>query len=566
MTFTDLQLEANYILSTDQSWRKKFGQVFTPLEIASLMVKWVTANLSGGSLLDPALGLGIFFRELANQLATQPVSEAENQETADLANQLASYKASGISKRFKLDGYEIDTNLAALTETVFAGLNIALNCQKEDFLLAEVEKKYDGIICNPPYIHFQEYKYSATLREDFTRLYGLEMNKLSNIYVPFLIKALSLLKPGGRAAFIVPSEFLNADYGTTIKDYLLKSRLLTHLIVFHPTVQLFPGFLTTSAILLFQNGQSDKLLRIVNVSHLDELPAVEQYLSGGASVRSSGLELKAYPYSSLNPDVKWKHYYSDLKINLHLEKKNHLAQFHKFANVRRGIATGANEFFTLSWSDAQKWGIDARYLSPCLTRASQLKHTIFEESDFAELKAKDRKVFLLNLTDQTLDEPIRNYIRWGEEQGFHTRFLTSNRRLWYSMEALVPADLLVKTFGREHAVFVQNNTDVLNLTCFHGIYLNPLGLQYREAIFLYLQTDLARETFEGQKRDYGSGLGKFEPNDIKQANIVDFTVISPADLLVIKQVYEKYIKIYSSALEDCAQLIQQAEQVFWKYW
>lgn len=554
MCYDQSYMENYYINKTSSHWRKQFGQVFTPPIIARLMIHWICDRVKAGRILDPALGLGIFFRELA------------------LLNNSSSSQTTVPSSTYQCIGYEIDPSLSELLNEIITTGQIPFTYYLEDFLLTEISEPFDGIVCNPPYIHFQDYKHSLTLIQEFNQRYGLEMNGFSNIYVLFLIKALHLLKPGGRAAFIIPSEFLNADYGISIKECLLRSGALRKLIIFDPTIQLFPGFLTTSAILLFEREQvssntdqaESSLLDILTVSKLDDLEAVDHYLfTGGISPE---LKLRSYSYDQLNPGVKWKQYYSEMKIHLHLEGKPHLVPFQQFANTRRGIATGANEFFTLSLDDLNRYKIKREYVSPCLSRASQAQYALFGEREFTELAMAGKKVFLLNVCSAEADESVQAYLRFGEEQGYHTRYLTRNRQPWYSMEPVRPADLLVKTFGRMGAFFIENQSKALHLTCFHGVYFNPLGEQYKEAIFLYLLTDLAREIFEGQKREYGSGLGKFEPNDIKHAKVLDFTRIGTDDLVLLHQLYYAYCSRYRAPRQELTDLLRQAEQIFYHYW
>jgi adenine-specific DNA-methyltransferase len=338
---------------------------------------------------------------------------------------------------------------------------------------------------------------------------------------------------------------------------------LAKVIIFDPSVQVFPGFLTTSAIFLFEQGWAGdvEMFTANDVSALDEIESHLYTSQQGVTVQP-----KSYTYNQLDPHVKWRHYYGDLKINLHLQQRVHLTPLHTFANVRRGIATGANPFFTLSDANRKRHNIGMEYLTPCLTRASHVQYHIFGEQEFAELAEGGKNVFLLNLTGKTLDASVRDYIRWGEEEGFQTGYLTRNRQPWYSMEPLLPADLWVKTFSRNRVVFIENHTSALHLTCFHGIYLNSLGQQYRKAIFLYLITDLAREIFEGQKREYSAGLGKFEPNDIRNAYVLDLRHLSASDLSVVERLYEQYLQVYHLTDDGSAGLRAEAESVFAKYW
>jgi predicted RNA methylase len=47
-----------------------------------------------------------------------------------------------------IEGYEIDCNLYITTKQKYPELNL----YNQDFLLADIKIKYDGIIMNPPYV------------------------------------------------------------------------------------------------------------------------------------------------------------------------------------------------------------------------------------------------------------------------------------------------------------------------------------------------------------------------------------------------------------------------------
>ena len=46
-----------------------------------------------------------------------------------------------------------------------------------------------------------------------------------------------------------------------------------------------------------------------------------------------------------------------------------------------------------------------------------------------------------------------------------------------------------------------------------------------DILFAYLLTDVAREIFEDNRREYGNGLQKFEPNDLNKAMMLDLTLL-----------------------------------------
>ncbi len=54
--------ELKYIAETPLNHRKDYGQFFTPMCVARLMVQWVLKD-NPETVLDPAFGLGVFYDE-----------------------------------------------------------------------------------------------------------------------------------------------------------------------------------------------------------------------------------------------------------------------------------------------------------------------------------------------------------------------------------------------------------------------------------------------------------------------------------------------------------------------
>ena len=58
-----------------------------------------------------------------------------------------------------------------------------------------------------------------------------------------------------------------------------------------------------------------------------------------------------------------------------------------------------------------------------------------------------------------------------------------------------------------------------------------------DLLFAYLLTDVSKQIFEDNRREYGNGLQKFEPNDINKAKMLDLEQI---DLSTEKRILEYY--------------------------
>ncbi|MBX0313120.1 MAG: SAM-dependent methyltransferase [Sulfurihydrogenibium sp.] len=483
--------EKEYLNNTEYNHRKKLGQFFTPMSIADFMTEWVIRN-EGNSILDPALGLGVFFRSIIKNHPNRV-------------------------KGFKFTGYEIDKKMAEAAKNILSNIDANIEILNKDHLTEDWDKKYDGIVCNPPYLKFHDYKSKDALLEMFRTKLGIELSGFTNIYTLFMLKSILQLKEGGRAAYIVPSEFLNSNYGKSIKKYIKKSGTLRFVIIIDFNTNVFEDAITTSSILLFANDRHNEEVEFINIKNFDELNLIQNYILSYPITRSKGKVIKI---RELDEAQKWRIYYQELNGN----KYKNLVPLSKYAKVSRGIATGSNEFFMFSESKRIKYGIRMEFLLPCLAKASYTKKHFFTNEDFIELKRADKPVYLLNATDLS-DDNLREYISLGEKEGVHKRYLTSHRTPWYSIENRLPAPILATVFNRNGLKFIKNDAGVYNLTTFHCVYPNTNAITKIDLLMAYLITDVAKEIFDDYRREYGKGLRKFEPNDLNNALVIDIEKI-----------------------------------------
>ena len=498
--------EREYLAKTEAAHRKKFAQFFTPESIAFFMAQWVMSGHDGHTeILEPAFGLGVFSRAL--------------------------YR---INSDTVITGYDIDETIFHYAQANFSASDCCLHLRNEDYLGTSWNEFYDGIICNPPYLKFHDYdngKYIPIINEKL----HTKLNGFTNIYTLFLLKSISQLKEGGRLAYIIPSEFLNSDYGVEVKRALLASGTLRHIIIVDYTQCAFDDALTTACILFCQKDNDSDLIRFSRIDDVEEL-------------HSALTNYKSIPVNVLNPDLKWKSYYEEEQSC----KYNHLVPFSTFAKVSRGIATGANDYFTFNEEKKDKYNLDDSDFKPCISHSADVKSLIFTRADFNSLADAKKNVFLFNGCANESSAPVKNYIGLGEDAGINKRFLTASRSPWYALEKREPSPIWVSVFNREGLRFVRNEAKVYNLTTFHCVY-NISDID-TNILFAYLLTDMAKEIFLDNSRQYGNGLIKFEPNDLNKGKVVDFRLLSEEEKSFICQVYER-LHYYGSLSNQCVNLL-----------
>ena len=454
---------------------KRMGQVPTPPAVASLMARWVM-SAEPESVLDPAAGLGHLLHACAD-----------------------------LRRDVKLVAVERDEGTFQLAKrTAPQGTTLVL----ADYLFAE-SGQFKGIIANPPYVKSQRLDYTEAQWRSFDARFGGPLDRLTNLYAIFLLKIWDDLAPGGRAAVLLPAEFMNANFGEEIKERLMRTMRPAGVIVFASELNLFAEALTTSAILFLERGGArDQPVNAMKACSLEEAAAfVDKLLGKPATISAQSLhDLRAFDARD-----KWLNKLLEdapSKVVHHLTHK-----IGDYFQCRRGIATGANDFFCLNESLLREHRLTQKHVEPCVTKATDADGLVFTAQKLARLVTADRRCYLLSprINGAALD----SYLRTGRMLGIHERHLPSHRPLWYQPENRAAADVWVAVFSRETVKFILNLSGAKNLTCFHGLYARNGQTGLAPLLVLFLNSSWGRIAFSQVNRFYGDGLNKLEPKDVE---------------------------------------------------
>lgn len=459
--------------------RKKFGQVLTPPTVAALMADWVMER-GPQNLLDPAFGKGALAAACRN-----------------------------IDQSIEIVGYEIDPFMVL---EINEDLRNAARIHVEDFLSVPIAGLFDAIIANPPYIRHRELKGNLYQRSALSNSSGCVIPKSANQYIDFLIKSTLHLNHGGRAAFLIPAEWMSANFSSEIKRYLLDNNLLHSLVTFSNCSNVFGDALTTASLVLIE--KSDKSVKEICSYYLQSIDADRAPQS--LTELESFCEARMVSSAILRDAPKWE---PILRGDLACLPMGWI-RLGELVSTNRGIATGANSFFLIAEGSRAQSQIDPLHLLPCVGRSNDVKGLVFTDEDFAILVKQEAKVWLVNFTGR-LSLAEHAYIKQGEAAGFHERFITRSRRPWYSMEQRKPAPIWAGVFGRGDLRFVFNEAGVRTLTNFHSVYPRLGGCNFSRALVAVLNSRVVRDLMVSHQRGYGGGLMKFEPKDILSIPIPD---------------------------------------------
>jgi len=499
-----------------QEERRRLGEFYTPKPIAEFMVKWAVKGLSD-SILDPCVGSGTFLIEALYRL------EALGRTTCEASSQL----------------YGVDINPLAVLMTTINILRRAPNARPH-ILLADFLKMspltvltmgfnraaFDAIVCNPPYTRHHELL--PSYKEEIARIVEAEagepVSRLSSIYLYFFIHAHSFLKEGGRLAFITPSEWMEADYGIALRRFLAKRMQVEAIVLFREDALAFPGVLTRACITLASRGRPSKHTLLVK---LRSWPSASELIEAIEREEERDYEwgrVRSCSLMNIDPTTKWTPIFEAPTARA---IPGFMTELASLARISRGIATGANEFFTLSEAEVIRYGIEREYLRPVIAGSRYLRGYDFTRTDWEELRNEGKKVYLLwchKRKEELRNTFVLRYIERGEREGVNKRYLTSHRLVWYWVERRDVPDAFMVYMFRGNLRFVYNRAGVYALNTLHCVYFNEevKGDEISvKAVLAYLNSSPAFELASKVLRVYGGGMCKLEPKEAEKVPCIN---------------------------------------------
>ncbi len=258
-------------------------------------------------------------------------------------------------------------------------------------------------MCNPPYVRHHHIERATKLRlgRKVAERLGIRVSGLAGLYVYFMLLSHRWLRPDSLSLWLIPSEFVDVNYGSALKEYLLNHVDLMRIHRFEPDEVQFEDALVSSAVVWFRNRAP--------------VPgSAPEFTLGGSLDRP---RLKRWLLrDELRREPKWTRFpeagaASDVNG----------AVLGDFFDIKRGVATGANRFFIMDARRAETLSIPGRFLRPVLPSPRYVKSDVVA-TDRNGVPKLDRPLFVfdchlpLEVLERTEPETA-DYLRRGESEG-----------------------------------------------------------------------------------------------------------------------------------------------------
>lgn len=506
-----LALQASLDGQKTQAERNRLGQFATPAALAEDILSYAASLLPSGvkvRFLDPAIGTGSFYSALLKVFPKERIAEAL--------------------------GFELDPYYGEPAARFWKDYGLTLKLA--DFTYAEPSPHFNVVICNPPYVRHHHLRNGDKSRLQFRtrQASGMKVSGLAGLYCHFLGLSHAWMVADGVAGWLIPSEFMDVNYGQAVKRYLLDRVTLLHIHRFDPNDVQFADALVSSAIVWFRNAPPP--------THHEVM-----FTFGGTLFKPK--MARHVSALALAHEPKWTRFpASDVR------SRSDIPTLSDFFQIKRGLATGDNNYFILTEKEIVSRGLPMEVFTPILPSPRYLSQD--------EVKPRrdgspniERRLFLLDtkLSEEearTRFPALFEYLEEGKARGLHQRYLCSHRSPWYSQENRPAAPIVCTYLGRD---------DTKNGRPFRFILNESRATVANVYLAMYPTVDLARvlerdatlmrriwETLNritptellGEGRVYGGGLHKLEPRELGSVNatflanlIPQFSVRQKADQL-----------------------------------
>lgn len=492
-----INMQAVLDAQKNQRERNQLGQFATPPRLADDILAYGATLLNGAHenvrFLDPALGTGAFYSALLRTFHKDSIESAE--------------------------GYEIDAHYGTAAQTLWK--EHPLKIHLDDFTRAAhrtADNRFNLIICNPPYVrhHHLSIEDKQRLKELSESACGIRINGLSGFYCYFMALAHVWLSESGVAGWLIPSEFMDVNYGAAIKQYLLEKVTLLHIHRFNPHDVQFDDALVSSAIVWFKN----------------EKPRADHTVtfSYGGTMQHPEV-IKQVPASTLATLQKWT------QITQISKRKEHpMLTLADLFTVRRGIATGDNKFFILSRQEIEDKGLPLHLFRPILPNPRYIPDDeIYADSEGNPILERQRFLLDCRLSEEIVQQEypmLWEYLQTGLESTANG-YICQSRSVWYFQEKRLPAPFVCTYMGRINMAnkrpfrFILNRSKAIAGNVYLMLYPKPnvidlLSRQPESArqILAFLNA-ITPESLMNEGRIYGGGLYKLEPKELANVPVCE---------------------------------------------
>lgn len=498
---TDNRAGTNLVPRKDMATRQAFGAYYTPLRVASILADWAIRN-ADERVLEPCFGGCDFLEAMQKRFAECGQTRLDAH----------------------IFGCDVDPDSFGHLSSRMNSMTRSANFLHADFLATSPsnfrQDAFDAVIGNPPYIKNDRIN---SIQKDSIKQLPKNIHECikgrANLWAYFVMHAMSFLRVGGRMAWVLPGNFLSADYSSSLRTELSKQFRQVIAISVAERLFLSQGTEERTVVLLCDGyGQGDGNVQI-------------KYCT-------SALELRNIIAEDLNENV-------DLAENsefplLTKEQSQAFVDVAKMFDARKvgefgavyiGIVIGDKKFFIRRLSDWKKTAISESYIVPIVSKFKHLSGLITQPDDMKRWKESDQESFLLNTRGKRLGSQVLSYLATNQShiKGDNSTFL--RREIWHQPDDGRIADAFIACINNLGPRMVLNSQKLQATNSLYRFsFASGANVARRKMLALSMLTTFSQLSAELNGRQLGSGGLKLEPKGVSNILVTMNSAKSEAEI------------------------------------
>lgn len=455
--------------------RRSLGTFFTDPTIVQQMIEyWGPESIAPATVIDVGAGVGAYTRAAADAWPTAKVIAVDvNPLTlALLAADAAQSRAADSRPRRRSPQLVLD--------------DFVTWYEREGSSLGENRL----IIGNPPYTRLQLIP-PGTRTALLKSAAGLCGSRAS---LSAIITATSVARLGSSDAlsFLLPTHWLESDYASALRSriwsmgdrrvnlHLFSSKLFADARVDAVSLNIGPESNNGNFSLTVEGSES--LVRLDRTTPCP--PNWRTLFTRGPRPRSAGIG-KAKPRTTLG----------------------------SVANVRRGVATGANQFFAVSESVRDEYGLPRDLLIPLVRKLRDFSTPSISVHDLEALSPKVARWLLSISSDRIEDARVQRYVTHGTSIGVHNSELARRRTNWLDLSSDIHIpEVIIGPMSRGRFQFVGNDAGATITNNLFGLtWHSSTPAATRVSTLNWLRSTEGQDALDDVATSQGEGLKRLGP-------------------------------------------------------
>jgi len=461
-----------YCLIKSPEQRRGSGQTFTPIEAVIGMFQWAESRGNISRIVDPGAGSG---RYVLTGLRRNPGAIGVASEMDPLVALL------------------LRANAHAL------GLQDRLEIRLDDYRNLELDP-IEGrtlFIGNPPYVRHHDISLDwKKWYSDSLRSLGYASSQLAGLHLHFFVKTLDLARPGDLGCFITAAEWLDVNYGQSLRDLMTNGLGGNAVFVVSPDIPVFGDALVSACITCFEPGSEGREIEFKNINTIEQLLD----LSGG--------------HFADKVRAKIERNWTVLLRNREIVQNEGFINLGELFRVSRGQVTGKNSVWVTKHN---RFGLPDEFLVPSITDATDIIRA--PNGRIEDLRTLRRVVELPASLEELGEEErgaVMEFLEWARSEDADKGYIARHRKPWWRVDMKDIPQIVVTYMGRRPPVFAINTAGARIINVAHGLYpkvrLNEHAL---ENLVAWLNGNIRQDS----GRVYAGGLTKFEPSEVMRLQI-----------------------------------------------